>query len=77
MVDRCIRRHEMRARTLTFYVDTADFREPLGIPDEEHIAIVLVDVDGLVLWRGSGPHTASAERSLRAAISEALERRVH
>ena len=74
---RGIRRHEMRARTLTFYVDTADFREPLGIPDEEHIAIVLVDVDGLVLWRGSGAHTASAERSLRAAISEALQRRVH
>lgn len=74
---RGIRQHGMRARTLTFYVDATDFREPLGIPDEEHIAIVLVDVDGLVLWRGSGPHTTSAERSLSAAITEALQRRIH
>jgi hypothetical protein len=28
----------VRSRTLTFYVDTTGFREPLGIPDEEHTA---------------------------------------
>lgn len=66
-----------RSRTLTFYVDTTGFREPLGIPDEEHIAVVLVDVDGLVLWRGSGPHTPSAERSLRHAIKDATSRPTH
>lgn len=66
-----------RARTLTFYVDTTGFREPLGIPDEEHIAVVLVDVDGLVLWRGSGPHAPSAERSLRLAIKHATSRPTH
>ena len=68
---------EVRARTLTFYTDSAGFREPLGIPDEEHVAIVLVDVDGLVLWRGSGAHTAGAERSLRAAVAEVSSRRIH
>ncbi len=67
----------VRSRTLTFYVDATGFREPLGIPDEDHIAVVLVDVDGLVLWRASGPHSADAERSLRAAISEATSRPVH
>ncbi|MGD8486916.1 MAG: hypothetical protein PVG27_04015 [Chloroflexota bacterium] len=66
-----------RSRTLTFYVDASGFREPLGIPDEEHVAIVLVDVDGLVLWRGSGAHTPGAERSLRAAIRDATSRQVH
>ena len=66
-----------RSRTLTFYVDTTGLREPLGIPDEEHIAVVLVDVDGLVLWRGSGPHTPSAERSLRHAIKDATSRPTH
>ena len=68
---------EVRSRTLTFYVDTAGFREPLGIPDEEHIAVVLVDIDGLVLWRGSGPHSEATERSLRAAIHGATSRKVH
>ena len=66
-----------RSRTLTFYVDTTGFREPLGILDEDHVAVVLVDVDGLVLWRGLGAHTPGAERSLRAAIEEATSRRVH
>jgi hypothetical protein len=68
---------EVRSRTLTFYADTTGFREPLGIPDEDHVAVVLVDVDGLVLWRGSGPHSPGAEQSLRAAIAEATSRRVH
>jgi hypothetical protein len=66
-----------RSRTLTFYVDATGFREPLGIPDEDHVAVVLVDVDGLVLWRGSGPHSPGAERSLRAAVKEATSRRIH
>ena len=67
----------VRSRTLTFYVDASGFREPLGIPDEDHVAVVLVDVDGLVLWRASGPHSAAAERSLRAAIRHATSRPVH
>ncbi len=67
----------VRSRTLTFYVDASGFREPLGIPDEDHVAVVLVDLDGLVLWRASGPHSAAAERSLRAAIREATSRPVH
>lgn len=67
----------VRSRTLTFYADAADFREPLGIPDEDHIAVVLVDGDGLVLWRGSGPHSPGAARALRAAVEAATDRRVH
>ena len=68
---------QVRSRTLTFYVDTMGFREPLRIPDEEHVAVVLVDVDGLVLWRASGPHSAGAEQSLRAALAEATSQNVH
>ena len=68
---------DVRSRTLTFYVDTSEIREPLGIPDEDHVAVILVDTDGLVLWRGAGPHSADAERSLRAAIQDATSRRVH
>lgn len=68
---------ETRARTLTFYVDASGFREPLGIPDEDHVAVLLVDVDGLVLWRASGPYTRGAERGLRAAVAAAVERPLH
>ena len=68
---------ETRARTLTFYVDASGFREPLGIPDEDHVAVLLVDVDGLVLWRATGPHTRGAERGLRAAVAAAVERPLH
>jgi hypothetical protein len=69
--------HRSRARTLAVPVDTAGFRDPLGVADEEHLAVVLVDGDGLVLWRGSGMHSASAEASLRAAIVAAAHPRVH
>ena len=68
---------QVRSRTLTFYTDAAGFRAPLGIPDEDHIAVVLVDGDGLVLWRGSGPHSAGAEQALRNAVAAATSRRVH
>jgi hypothetical protein len=68
---------EVRSRTLTFYRDSAGFREPLGIPDEDHIAVVLVDGDGLVLWRASGPYDPSLERALAAAVRSATSTRVH
>lgn len=69
--------HKLRARTLAISVDTAGLRDPLGLADEEHLTVVLVDGDGLVLWRGSGMHSASAETSLRAAIVAATNPRVH
>lgn len=68
---------ETRARTLTFYADAPGFREPLGIPDEDHVAVLLVDTDGLVLWRASGPFTLGAERGLRAAVGAAVGRPLH
>lgn len=68
---------QVRARTLAVHVDTAGFRDPLGVADEERLSVVLVDGDGLVLWRGSGPHSPSAAASLRAAIESATHPRVH
>ncbi len=68
---------QVRSRTLTVYTDTAGFRAPLGIDDEDHIAVVLVDGDGLVLWRGTGPHTPGAARALGAAVDAANDRHVH
>lgn len=72
-----VRDPDVRARTLTFYVDSSGFREPLGIIDEDHVTVVLVDVDGLVLWQASGPHSPGAEHGLRAAVTAATRRRVH
>lgn len=67
----------IRSRTLTFYADPAGFRKPLGITDAEHIAVLLVDGDGLVRWRASGARTQSAEAALRVAVDEALDQRLH
>jgi hypothetical protein len=58
-----------RERTITLYLDKAQFRRALGMPDEEHIYILLVDRQGKELFRARGPYSHEGETALRLALS--------
>lgn len=53
-----------RERTITLYLDKDDFRAALGLEDEEHIFVLLIDQQGKELWRARGPHNQSSEAGL-------------
>jgi hypothetical protein len=59
-----------RERTITLYIDKADFRAALGLPDEEHIYILVVDRQGKEFFRGRGPYSREVEAALRQALSQ-------
>jgi len=58
-----------RERTITLYLDKADFRAALGMSDEEHIYILVVDRQGNELFRARGPYSREGEAALRQALS--------
>jgi hypothetical protein len=62
-----------RERTITLYVDAAAFRRSLDLPTRNAIYALLVDRDGVVHWRGRGPRTDAAERTLGEAVADRLE----
>jgi hypothetical protein len=57
-----------RERTITLYLDKADFRAALELTDEDHIYILVVDRQGREFFRARGPLTPSAEVALRQAL---------
>ena len=59
-----------RERTITLYVDKIAFRQALGLPHEDDIYVLLVDRQGRVLWRASGPFSADEGQSLAKSIEE-------
>lgn len=59
-----------RARTITLYLDKQRFRQALGLPDEDHIYLLLVDRDGRVHWQTRGPYSPEKAASLLAAVEE-------
>lgn len=61
-----------RARTITLYLDKERFRRALGLPDEDHIYVLLVDRDGLVHWRTRGPYSPEKASSLMAVVEQML-----
>lgn len=61
-----------RDRTITLYTDKPRLRAALGLPDEDHIYLLLVDRWGEVLWRSQGAYTPEAGRSLVAAVDRQL-----
>ena len=58
-----------RERTITLYLDKAAFRRALGMSDEDHIYILVVDRQGNEFFRGRGPYSQAAEASLRQVLS--------
>ena len=59
-----------RARTITLYLDKERFRQALGLPDEEHIYLLLIDRDGRVHWQTRGPYSPEKASPLMAAVEE-------
>jgi hypothetical protein len=66
---------EARATTITLYLDKASFRKVLNIPNEEAIVILLVDREGEIYWRSTGPTSPTSIEDLRATISGLMEER--
>jgi hypothetical protein len=50
------------------YVNKVEFRKALQIPNEQNVVVLLVDRQGHVLWRSSGPLTPGDRAALTAAV---------
>lgn len=60
---------ELRASTIPLFVNVDAFARSLGIADRSHLTILLVEPDGRVTWRGSGPFSEAAGASLSEALA--------
>lgn len=60
---------EVRARTLTAYVDLPPLLAALGLPDIGQSALFLVAPDGSIGWGTRGGHDAAGEASLGRALA--------
>jgi hypothetical protein len=60
---------ELRAATIPLFVDVDAFSRALGIGDRAHLTVMLVEPDGRIVWRGSGPFSEAAGASLTAALA--------
>jgi hypothetical protein len=63
-----------RERTITLYLDKADFRAALDMKDEEHIYILLVDCQGNEFFRARGPYNREVEAALRQTLSQLTQK---
>jgi hypothetical protein len=59
---------ELRASTIPLFVDVGGFARALAITDRSHLVILVVEPDGRITWRGSGPYSETAAASLTAAL---------
>jgi hypothetical protein len=59
---------ELRASTIPLFLDVDGFARALAIRDRAHLAILVVEPDGRITWRGSGPFSETAGASLSAAL---------
>ncbi len=59
---------ELRASTIPLFVNVEAFARSLGISDRTHLTLLLVEPDGRITWRGSGPFSDAAGASLTAAL---------
>jgi hypothetical protein len=63
-----------RERTITLYLEKADFRSALGMLDEEHIYILVVDRQGNEFFRARGPYSREGEVALRQALLQLTQK---
>src|SRR4051812_2977477 len=66
---RAVRAQEARRRTLTVYTDVRRVTDALAIDDTETVTVLLVDADGRLRWRATGPVTEHSGRELAATIT--------
>ncbi|MEM8858980.1 MAG: hypothetical protein AAGD96_11705 [Chloroflexota bacterium] len=61
---------ETRSRTLTLYIDRANFCRQLGIETEDNIAILLLDKNHKTVWKEYGAFDISYAKSIRKLLVE-------
>lgn len=61
-----------RERTITLYLEKADFRTALDMTDEEHIYVLVVDRQGKEFFRVRGPYSREGEAALRQSLSRLI-----
>lgn len=57
-----------RERTITLYLDKAEFKSALSIQSENDISLFLVDQDGHILWRTTGAHAPDKAQELQELV---------
>ena len=62
-----------RERTITLYLDKADFRAAMDITDEEHIYVLVVDRQGKEFFRIRGPYSRDGEAALRQIVGQLIK----
>lgn len=67
-----IRNPKTRERTITLYLNKADFRAKLGMADEDHIYILVIDQKGKEFFRARGPYSREAEIALRQLLGRLI-----
>lgn len=60
---------DVRATTITLYIDKGSFKAALGITTESEITVLLVRSDGTILWRASGPYRDGALSGVDEALA--------
>ena len=63
-----------RERTITLYLDKTEFRADLGMADEDHIYVLLIDHQGNELFRTRGQYSREAEASLRQVLDQLTQK---
>ena len=63
-----------RERTITLYLEKADFRAALDMKDEEHIYVLVVDRLGKEFFRARGPYSREAEAALRQVLVQLTQK---
>lgn len=63
-----------RERTITLYLDKADFRAALDMTDEEHIYVLVVDRHGKEFFRARGPYNREGEATLRQVLVQLTQK---
>ena len=63
-----------RERTITLYLDKTDFRSALGMLDEEHIYILIVDRQGKEFFHGRGSYSHEEDEALRQALLQLTQK---
>ena len=64
-----VRAQEARRRTLTVYTDVRRVTDALAIDDTDTVTVLLVDSDGRLRWRTTGPVTEHAGAELLATLT--------
>ena len=67
-----VRAQEARRRTLTVYTDVRRVTDALAIDATDTVTVLLVDADGRLRWRTTGPVSEHSGSELRAALTADL-----